>query len=399
MSSNAEKGLATGSKLYGYRTEPGGRIDIVEDEATVIRRIFAAYVAGETAREIALALNDEGVFSPRGGLWNASTIVGSRQRANGILNTHQYIGVKVWGRMEVRKDRATGKRLPKMFPESDWKRTPVPHLRIIDDETWAKVRARKDRASAAPQQAQRRLTLFSGLLKCGVCGGTYTTYTTGKITCTNYRERGSCTNRRTPLRSDIEKQVLQGLRDQLLSPEAVASYVRAYREQAAARKSSLQAQRAPLERRLAEIDRASTRVVDAIVRGVSNGLMEAKLSELELEKARLLLDLEEAQQDAGVVELHPLAAQGYARMVRELQETLDDLARGDTLAERQLKDEVRALVERVDIIPLTQDRGGPIDVVIHGKLAKFAGDLEHHRNPGLGVVVAGGGIEPPTCGL
>jgi hypothetical protein len=84
-------------------------------------------------------------------------------------------------------------------------------------------------------------------------------------------------------------------------------------------------------------------------------------------------------------------------MIRELQEMLCDLARGDTSAERQPKDEARALVERIDIVPLPQDRGG--DVVIHGKPAKFAGDLEDHRNPGLGGVVAGGGIEPPTCGL
>ncbi len=162
MHSNAEKGLATGARLYGYRTEPGGRTEIVNDEADIIRRIFAAYAAGDTAREIAGSLNAEGVPGPRGGLWNASTISGSRQRGNGILNTEQYVGVKVWGRDTVKKDRQTGRRIHRYAPPEQWSRTPAPHLRIIDDETWSKVRARKDRAKLTPHQAQRRPSLFGG---------------------------------------------------------------------------------------------------------------------------------------------------------------------------------------------------------------------------------------------
>ncbi|HQT53586.1 MAG TPA: recombinase family protein, partial [Phenylobacterium sp.] len=80
MNANAERGLATGSRLFGYVSEPGGGMTIVEAEADIIRRIYAAYAAGDTAREIAAALNAEGVPSPRGGLWNASSVGGSRQR-------------------------------------------------------------------------------------------------------------------------------------------------------------------------------------------------------------------------------------------------------------------------------------------------------------------------------
>ena len=133
--SNAEKGLATGSRLYGYRSQPGGAVEIVEAEAEVIRRIFAAYAGGDTGREIATVLNAEAVPGPRGGLWNNNTIIGSQRRGNGVLNTELYAGVKVWGRMDVRKDRQTGKRTPRMLPPETWKRTPVPHLRIIDEPT------------------------------------------------------------------------------------------------------------------------------------------------------------------------------------------------------------------------------------------------------------------------
>ena len=83
-----------GGRSYGYRSVPGkpGRREIVEVEASVVRRIFDSYAAGRSPRDIAAALNREGVPGPRGGPWNASTVAGSRKRANGILQNALYIG-------------------------------------------------------------------------------------------------------------------------------------------------------------------------------------------------------------------------------------------------------------------------------------------------------------------
>ena len=145
MRSNAEKGLATGSRLFGYRSAPGGDMTIVADEAAIIVQIFEAYAdQGLSGREIADRLNRQGIKGPRGGWWNSSSIGGSRQRGNGILNTELYAGVKVWNRMTVKKDPMTGKRTPVMKPESEWRRTPVPHLQILADDLWARARARRD---------------------------------------------------------------------------------------------------------------------------------------------------------------------------------------------------------------------------------------------------------------
>jgi site-specific DNA recombinase len=399
MRANAERGAATGSRLYGYRSEPGGALAIVDNEAEIIRRIFAAYISGDTARIIATALNAEGVPSPHGGLWNASSIAGSRQRGNGILHSELYVGVKVWGRMDVKKDRTTGKRRPIMRPPEAWQRTPVPDMRIVDDEAWQAVRARKDRNSHTPYQVQRRPGLFSGLLKCGDCGGTYTTYTGARLICANHREKGTCSNGRTPLRAEVETKVLETLRDQLLSPEAVASYVRAYHRAAMDRKADQTAQRAPLERRLGEVRRGIERVVDAIVRGASNTAMEERMAELERERLAIESQLEMIAEDRPVATLHPHAAETYANIVRELHASLRDYAAGATAAERKLADEIRGLIDRVVIRPLTQQRGGPIDIEIFGTLARFMGQEEHPRNVVGGGVVAGGGLEPPTCGL
>jgi site-specific DNA recombinase len=399
MNANAEKGLATGSRLYGYRTAPGGAQEIVGAEASVIRRIFADYAAGDTARTIAAALNRENVPGPRGGLWNQSSISGSVQRGNGVLNTELYVGVKVWGRMDVRKNRRTGKRNPRMVPPEQWKRTLVPQLRIVTDDVWAAVRARKSRNSVAPSRVQRRRGIFSGLLKCGMCGGTYTAYTGARLICATHREKGTCANGRTPRRADVEDRALEALRERILTPQAVATYVREYHRAAAARKADLTARRAPLEKRLAETNRGIGRFLDAIERGTATAAMEERMMSLERERIAIEAQLAESDEPAPTVDLHPSAAGRYAAMVQELRETLNEIASGETPAQRRLIDAVRGLIDRIVIVPLTQDRGGPINLRLEGTLARFMEGGEQPENVVCSGVVAGGGIEPPTCGL
>ena len=67
-----------------YRPLPGqaGRLEILPDEASIVRRIFESYLDGKSPRDIAGALNRDGIRAPRGGHWNASTIGGSRSRTN-----------------------------------------------------------------------------------------------------------------------------------------------------------------------------------------------------------------------------------------------------------------------------------------------------------------------------
>ena len=75
--------------------------------------------------------------------------------------------------------------------------------------------------------------------------------------------------------------------------------------------------------------------------------------------------------------------------VGEAARNLPDAARGDTEAERRLKDAVRSLVDRVIITPLSQERGGEIEITIEGTLQSLLS--ERLENVGLGALVAGGG--------
>ncbi|ESX64005.1 DNA resolvase [Mesorhizobium sp. LSHC420B00] len=87
-------GYNAGGLSYGYRVvkkldergEPIRRLrEIDEDQAEVVRRIFREFAAGQSARTIAAGLNREGIPSPFGGAWGASTINGNLKRRSGFL--------------------------------------------------------------------------------------------------------------------------------------------------------------------------------------------------------------------------------------------------------------------------------------------------------------------------
>jgi site-specific DNA recombinase len=388
MRANAEQGKATGARLYGYSSAPGGALAIVEDEAQIIRRIFDRYVAGATAREIAEALNKERIPSP--------------QRANGILHTELYAGVKVWNRLETRKDPRTGKKLSRPRPESEWRRTPVPDLRIVDEPTWQAARDRKAaEATVRPEHlVKRRPGIFSGLLRCGVCGASYTASSGGRLICTARRERGlsACSNRRTVMRAEIEARVLKALHDRMLSPEAVQTYIRAYHKAWQKKRAAELAQRAPLERRLAEVGRRIDRGVEAVFDGTANAKIKEGLASLEAEKAELVARLGAMADAEQPIDLHPRLAEAYAAKIAELQGLL---ARAAEDGRRPLVEAARDLVEKIEITPLSDEHAAEVEIVLHGRLAAFLRPKEGENKPlqFMGAVVAGGGIEPPTCGL
>ncbi len=159
-------GRHNGGRSYGYRAVSGqaGILEIQNTEAAIVRRIFECYASGKSPRDIAAALNREGIPGPRGGPWNASTIGGSRKRANGILQNALYNGRIVWNRQHFVKDPETGRRISRPNPESEWMTAHAPQLQFIDDDTWTRAQSRRaERGGECKRQATRPRRLLSGL--------------------------------------------------------------------------------------------------------------------------------------------------------------------------------------------------------------------------------------------
>ncbi|UCI23973.1 recombinase zinc beta ribbon domain-containing protein [Mesorhizobium sp. B2-8-5] len=174
----------------------------------------------------------------------------------------------------VVKNPDTGKRVSRPNPKDQWQTKEVPHLRIIDEEVWQKAQALKvARVNACSHFKRRPAHLLSGLLRCGICGAGMSVHDrdkTGKtrIRCSAVRESGSCSNRRIIYLPEIEKAVLDGMRQQLKAPDLIEAYIRKYnqeRRELAAQANSL---RTALEGKRDRVEGERQRTIDLVIRSV-----------------------------------------------------------------------------------------------------------------------------------
>src|SRR5262249_24793766 len=264
-----------------------GEREIDASQAAIIRRIFNEYADGMAPRQIAARLNREGVPSPRGGQWNASTINGNRRRRNGILNNDLYTGRITYNRQRFVKDPETGKRTARLNPERHWVMRQVPRLAIIEEGLWQRVQAIKGRYSSRwGNKRQSKKRLLSGLLKCGRCGGGMTISRGDRYYCSARREKSSCDANRGIGAPELEERVLNGLRDILLGNEALVDEFAAEfkRELVRLRKGRLGTGRRLLKD-LQQVERGIQRCLDFIIGGDGDpGSVRDQLRRLEARK-------------------------------------------------------------------------------------------------------------------
>ncbi len=399
-------GRSAGGLSYGYRVVAevdargmplrGGR-EMDPDQAAVVRRIFREYASGRSARDIAAGLNRDGIPSPTNGTWNASTINGNRSRRSGILYNEAYIGLLVWNRVRMVKDPDTGRRISRPNPPSEWQVVEAPDLRIVDDQTWETAQARKAAHANHPIHVARRpKSLFSGLVRCGLCGGSYVSKTRDYMGCARHKEAGACDNNRSITWRELEDRVLGALKERLLDPEAVALAVRTYHEERRRLRQEEGQRLAKLEKRVSDLDRQITHIVDMIAEGVATKATAMRIMDMERERDQAAAEIASlTRADAQVVELHPGTAERWRSWVADLVAAL----RGDDEETRAAVELVRAMIAYIEVFPGAAR--GQKHLKVHGHLAQIVNLAQ--RKPGealsTAMVVAEEGLEPPTRGL
>ncbi len=405
-----EAGKIPGGNSFGYRivrrilddgSVSTGEREIDPDQAVVIKRIFTEYADGMAPRQIAGRLNAEGIPSPRGGQWNASTINGSRQRRNGILNNELYLGRITYNRQRFVKDPETGKRVSRLNPEHEWVVTNVPALRIVDDETWDCVQQIKSRyASQRGNRRQTKKRLLTGFVKCGCCGGAMTIINRERYYCSAKRERGTCDSTVGIKATDLENRVLTGLKDILLGNEnLIDAFVIEFKAEVA----RLRRQRSTRERQtlkdLNKVNTAIKRCLTFITEGDGDpGLVRDELKALEVRKRDLERSIKITHEEAAV-EVHPNMAELYRKKVTKLQSLLTD-----ETTRPQAMDIIRSMIDRIEV-HAGQERSKP-DVILIGALAKILAFTQKKTTAascsgdgGRVLMVAGVGFEPTTFRL
>ncbi|MBO9462445.1 recombinase family protein [Labrenzia sp. R5_0] len=376
-----ENGFSGGGKCFGYDVVGGeerGQRTINEQQASVVRRIFDEYAAGKSPKAIAAQLNKEGIAGPSGKGWGQSTINGNRQRGTGILNNELYAGRLVWNRLRYLKDPSTGKRVSKLNPESEWITQDIPELTIIDAPLWQKVKDRQGALNTLNKPfwaKQRPRNLFSGLVKCGCCGGGYSMISQTHMGCSNARNKGTCDNRKSIHRERLESDVLMALETHLMDAELCALFCEEYTRHMNKLRQAHNAAMDHHHQELEKVKRQLAQMVDAIANGAPVAPIKDKMHSLEarrLELEALLEDFEEAPPL-----LHPQMAKRYHAQVRDLIAMMN-------VAEHRAEaaDIVRSLIEKIVLTPDESENRLVAD--LFGNLAGIlAMSAEKHSHAGV----------------
>jgi DNA invertase Pin-like site-specific DNA recombinase len=316
------KGFHVGSVPYGYRSvqiandsKPdavgraatlGSKLEVVDEQAVTVRRIFQDFIDGDAMWAITCRLNQEKVASPqnvRAGRVNSEW---SRDAVRHILRNPKYRGEYVWNFSRQTEHPQTGKVKKVIKPAREHVRVELDDLRIIDNELWLKAQARLKkyddkqvaRVLGGYSRAQNGLHLLSGLVDCGHCGSRLRVG--GKqgrsvYECPDHRQARGCPNAVRIRESVLIKQLLDALATQMfasghldeLVEEVYTELQRAWRKQVeGVSKEQIPQVQAEKRKCQAKIDN----LIDAIENGAPaqlNVQLQARCSELERLEAKL----------------------------------------------------------------------------------------------------------------
>ncbi len=243
-----QRGFSVGERTYGYRSVPVGatrmdkkgrprpdgyKIEIEPREAALVLGTFKAYADGLSVTRIVQKLNAEGVpgriRSSKG--WSPATV--SR-----LLDNEKYAGRWVWNKTESRRDPKTGRRRRFAKPQSEWVAQEDESLRIVPQDLWERVRARRQevrkswpggkgaRGFSKDQRGREKLFpthLLSGTMTCSRCGAAMAQVSGkagGYYGCLG-AAKGACDNKLLVRRTLAEKIIVEAVRKQLSSAKHI----------------------------------------------------------------------------------------------------------------------------------------------------------------------------------
>ena len=317
-----ERGFHTGALTYGYRSVPvhdpsgrrdasgpvviGKRREVVPEQAEVIRQIYHWYLDGVSHPKVADRLNTTGIPAPRGTRWNKKLI-------HRILTNERYLGKQIWGQTSSERRPGTNQLVTRKLPRTQWQIVDRPKLRIIGDDLWHRVRARRETVKQTLKLSSWRgrsgmysQKLLVSLARCGVCGKAVSIVSSGhgspRYGCPNSWHNGqdACDNRMTVMAKVADPVVLEGLQNALLQPSMLRTITKAVSAEVSKALSSTPSQQKALRTRRDGVERKLTNLVQAIEHGIALPAVREQITKREAELRQIDDDLAALQRPAPV---------------------------------------------------------------------------------------------------
>lgn len=151
-------------RFLGYDRGEDGNLVLNEEQAAIVRRIYALFLQGRSPYAIAKLLTAEGIPSPGGKeTWNAVAI-------KSILRNEKYKGDALLQKTYTvdfltKKKKVNEGEIPQYYVENNHEAIIEPGIFDMVQRQMAVRHPGKNRQSSAG--------LFSSMIKCGCCGGWY----------------------------------------------------------------------------------------------------------------------------------------------------------------------------------------------------------------------------------
>jgi site-specific DNA recombinase len=303
---------------YDYNRDTKNLV-INEDEAKIIRMIYDLYASGKSLGAIVDQLNKE-LVRPRSKTGKGWYPTGLRQvlinpayKGEAIVNRHSHIGdIK-----KVDLSKAIKIAIPPIVSEDRWN---IAQARLVDNKH---LKATQD-----------GVFTLQGLIKCGICGCTYTTdrihrsryyICRGKLKYTHIDGSPRCQNRNI-VAEHLEQAVWARVVDIINDPNKLEPMIIDAIGKLKERESSLEARLLPIEKRLKEIAAMKSRLADKfIIDNMDSEKYKVAQQNLEKEEARLIALRRETDPDQ-LAELE--LTRGYLKFwqnqVTEMKKNLEE---------------------------------------------------------------------------
>ena len=307
----AKTGRHNGKVPLGYRIVevPGAgrgknsQIVIVEEEASLVRKIFEMYAGGHGLRAIANSLNQQGYTTKRNNTFSSCAV-------RDILDNSIFVGKIRYNQYENwAEKRRKGKTETPILVQGH-------HPAIIADDLWEKVELLRKKKSKMPKKRFEGEYLLTGLIRCPECGAAMTASRTvnqmrdgTKVTrmyysCGRFKSQGSSVCHANSIRKvEAEKAVTQRIQGVLTKPALLKAIVRNVNERKTNRIKPLQDELNGVNARISKLEESKRRYlglyeIDRIDRDLFADRLNDLNSDLDTEltrKAKLELELRDDQ--------------------------------------------------------------------------------------------------------
>ena len=290
---SAENGNYIGSQPpYGYkrvRYKEGKRhvstLEIIPDEAEIVREIYRMYADGMGSVRICKHLN-QFCKPQRGKLWARSSIYH-------ILKNPLYIGKIKWQHRKTIRVVEDGEIVKHSHERKDYPVYEGKHEAIISQELWDAVRARQEAHDIPKVTASTKLrNPLAGIVSCE-CGSTMMMWTDPKGSA---RPRLVCAKKMNCNSASCTYDEMQDIVAEILR-QSIADFevkIKSGSDDRIAEKEEFKDQ---LRRRLAALDDKETSIWEKYAEGMPKRVFDSLISELTEERSRIEATLEEAEKE------------------------------------------------------------------------------------------------------